>query len=138
MEVIKTRSGGGVVVNQKGKILVISQHGTSWSLPKGHVEEGEDEITAAKREIYEESGISDLELIKEFDEYQRYRIDKKGGDDFSELKTIKIFLFKTKQNILKPVDQDNPEAKWLEKEKVVDLLTHQKDKEFFLSVIDKL
>jgi 8-oxo-dGTP pyrophosphatase MutT (NUDIX family) len=55
----KTRSAGGVVTNEEGEILVVSQRGTSWSLPKGHIDPGEDALVAAKREIYEESGIRD-------------------------------------------------------------------------------
>ena len=134
----KTRTGGGVVVNNKGLILVVSQHGTSWSLPKGHVDEGEEEIDAAKREIYEESGIRDLELVKELGTYKRYMIGKDGKEDTSELKTITIFLFKTREEYLNPIDEENPEALWLEKDKVADLLTHLKDKEFFLSIKDQV
>src|SRR5690349_6064506 len=100
----KTQSAGGVVVNQQGEILVVSQHGTSWSLPKGHLDPGEDAMTAAKREIYEESGVSDLEYIRDLGTYERYRIGKAGGEDEKELKVITIFLFHTKQMELKPVD----------------------------------
>lgn len=137
-EVKKRRSAGGVVVNPKSEILIVSQNGTSWSLPKGGVENGEDVLAAAKREIYEESGIRDLEFIKKLGIYQRYRIAKDGGDDHSELKTIEMFLFKTKEYELKPLDRQNPEARWLEKKKVVQLLTHEKDKEFFLKVVGEL
>lgn len=134
----QTESAGGVVINKKGQVLVVNQKGTSWSLPKGHIDKGEDALTAAKREIYEESGIDDLELVKELGSYERHKISLDGGDDKSELKTISMFLFKTDQEILKPTDPENPEAKWVEKEKVAELLTHRKDKEFFLSVIDKI
>ncbi len=133
-KVKETKSAGGVVVNRKGEILVASQHGTSWSLPKGHIEEGEDALGAAKREIYEESGIVRLKFIRELGSYQRYRIGKNGGEDESELKTIIMFLFKTEEDNLKPIDSENPEAKWVKKEKIVELLTHPKDKEFFLRV----
>ena len=107
-------------------------------MPKGHIDEGEDELTTAKREIYEESGIKDLKLIKNLGNYQRYRLARDSGEDVSELKTITIFLFKTSENILKPIDPENPEARWVEKEKVADLLTHQKDKEFFLQVKEEI
>ena len=50
-------SAGGVVLNGAGQVLVVNQKGTSWSLPKGHVEEGEDALSAARREIFEEAGI---------------------------------------------------------------------------------
>ena len=126
------------MVDKKERVLVVNQKGTSWSLPKGHIDEGEDVVTAARREIYEESGITDLELVREFDSYQRYRIDSAGGEDKSELKTIFMFLFKTNEESLKPVDPHNPEARWVVKDKVADLLTHKKDEEFFLSVVDKI
>ena len=68
----KTRSAGGVVTNAEGEVLVVSQRGTSWSLPKGHIDPGENALAAAKREIYEESGIRDLELIRELGSYERH------------------------------------------------------------------
>jgi 8-oxo-dGTP diphosphatase len=134
----ETKSAGGVVAGGLGKILVVSQRGTSWSLPKGHIDPGEDALTAAKREIYEEAGIEDLEFIKELGSYQRYKIGKNGGEDKSELKTIIMFLFKTKEEHLSPIDPHNPEARWVEKEKVADLLTHPRDQEFFLRVKNKV
>ena len=134
---IKTESAGGIVL-RNGFVLVVNQRGTSWSLPKGHLEKGETPIQAAKREITEESGITDLQLIKELGNYQRYRIGKNGADDRSELKTIYLFLFRTTTKILKPLDPHNPEARWVAKDKVADLLTHPKDKEFYLSVVDRL
>lgn len=134
----ETKSAGGVVLNQKGEVLVVSQHGNSWSLPKGHIEIGEDALIAAKREIYEESGVTDLELVKELGTYQRYRISKLGTDDVSELKSITLFLFKTKQVSIKPVDPENPEGRWAEKDAVAELLTHPADKAFFLKIMKEI
>ena len=127
----RTRSAGGVVVNDHGKVLVVSQHGTSWSLPKGHIDAGEDALAAARREIYEESGIRDLQLVSELGTYERYKIGVDGRDDLSEFKAITMFLFRTSEQSLRPVDPENPEAQWVEKTEVVPLLTHEKDKEFF-------
>lgn len=138
METKQTKSAGGVVLNKQGLVLVVNQRGKSWSLPKGHIEEGEGALEAAKREISEESGIDRLELICELGAYGRYRISPDGGEDFSESKTIFMFLFKTDQDALKPADPENTEARWVEKNEVADLLTHTKDKAFFLSVIDKI
>jgi len=132
----ETQSAGGVVVNSKEQVLVVSQKGLSWSLPKGHIDNSEDALTAAKREIYEESGINEVEYIDELGTYERYRIGKDGvGEDLSEIKSILIFLFRTKQTGLKPLDVTNPEARWVSKERVAGLLTHPKDKEFFKSII---
>lgn len=134
-----TQSGGGVVLNRDGKVLVVSQHGTSWSLPKGHIEGNEKPIDAAKREIFEESGITDLEYVKDLGDYERNKIAPDGlGEDESERKKIYVFLFKTKEDFLKPVDVENPEARWVSKEEVPELLTHQKDKDFFSGVLEQI
>jgi 8-oxo-dGTP pyrophosphatase MutT (NUDIX family) len=125
---------GGVVRNSNGHILIVSQYGKTWSLPKGHVEKNEDLIQAARREIYEESGVDRLQYIKDLGSYQRYKISVDGADDLSELKHIFIFLFDTDQMNLSPIDPCNPEARWVVPEDVAGLLTHQKDKEFWLSI----
>jgi len=131
----KTYSGGGVVMNSKGQILVVNQNANSWSLPKGHIDKAEDARAAAVREIKEESGVTDLEFIQELGSYQRYKIGLNGDDeDKTELKTIQMFLYKTEQRDLKPEDKHHPEARWVNVEDVERLLTHPKDKEFFLSI----
>lgn len=131
-------SSGGVVINSEGKILVVSQHGNSWSLPKGGIEPDENEVNAAEREIYEESGVRNLVYIKPLGIYERFRIGKNGGEDKNTLKIIKMFLFTTSDTELKPVDPENPEARWVDKEKVAELLTHPKDKDFFTSIKNKI
>jgi len=135
-------SAGGVVLNQKGEVAVVQQSNSegwvSWCLPKGHVDEGEDILTAAKRETYEETGINDLELIKPLGRYQRYHMGYGGVDDKTRPKTIYFFLFTTKQIKLKPIDPHNPSAKWVKIKDVPNLLTHQKDKAFFRSILDSV
>ena len=130
-----THSAGGVVLNKKRQVLVVNQRGRSWSLPKGHLEEGEETLEAARREIYEESGLKDLKLVKLLGSYERMRIGKNGGEDGAELKKLTFFLFEADGEVLKPIDPDNPEARWVDPNKVCDLLTHPKDKEFFQGVL---
>lgn len=137
-ETKRTRCAGGVVLNPDGLILVVNQDENSWSLPKGHIDGGEDALTAAKREIYEESGVNKLTYITDLGSYERYRIAPNGGDDMSEWKTITMFLFTTPQTALAPHDPMNPEARWVPKEHVADILTHEKDKSFFRSILPKL
>ena len=126
---------GGIVINDKKEVVVVNQNFDSWSLPKGHVDPGEDKLTTAIREIYEESGIKNPKFIKPLGEFSRYRIGLDGNDDKTELKKIKIFLFKSSQANLDPKDPNNPIAKWVPYENVVELLTHNKDKEFYLKSI---
>lgn len=136
MERVKqTFSAGGVVLNEQGQILVVNQQHDSWSLPKGHIDPEETLIDAAKREIYEESGLRDLRYVRELGTYQRFKIGKDGvGEDQTEWKTITFFLFHTQEHHLAPVDPENPEARWMEKEEVAECLTHPKDKAFFLKI----
>ncbi len=135
---LETKVAGGVVLNKEGAVLVVNKNHDSWSLPKGHLEDSEDALEAAKREIQEESGVSELEFVKELGSYKRYKIGKHEAEDKSELKEIRVFLFHTDQMSLHPVDPTNPEARWVAREEVVGLLTHKKDKEFWLSIKDKL
>ena len=134
----KTYSAGGVVLNAKGEVLIVNQNRDSWSLPKGHIDPGETALEAAKREIREESGISELKLIREIGTYERYKIKLGGGDDPAEVKVLTFFLFKTTQSALNPEDPHNPEARWLKKEEVVKYLTHPKDQEFFLKTLKEI
>jgi len=135
----KTNSAGGVVLNTHGQVLVVNQRGRSWSLPKGHIEEGEDVLAAARREIHEESGLTDLTLVKSLGSYERPKIGKFGGEDGTEIKHLTFFLFTTAHaDALKPIDPDNPEARWVDPEAVCDMLTHPKDQEFFRSILPTL
>ncbi len=135
LKTIETQTAGGVVVSRIGRILVVNQRGNSWSLPKGHIEPGEEKLAAAIREIEEESGILRLTFIRELGHYSRYKIGIDGKkEDLSELKVIHMFLFKTDEVKLKPIDPNHPEAKWVFEDDVEGLLTHPKDKLFFRSI----
>ena len=127
-------SAGGVIIGPNDKVAVVSQHGTSWSLVKGTLEKSEDLNDALKREVKEEVGITDFKIIKQYPSYNRYLIGIDGGEDKRELKTITMFLCSTPQLELKPEDPENPEVRWVEPDKVADLLTHAKDKAFYQSV----
>ena len=127
----KVECAGGIIINQLNKIAIVNQNHDSWSLPKGHIDRGETAIDAAIREIYEETGIINPTLIKKVGVYERYRIGLDGNDDLSELKRIHIFLFKSTQKILKPIDKNNPEAKWIDIKEVENYLTHREDINFF-------
>lgn len=124
-----SHSAGGIVLNDKNQVLVVNQNNNSWSLPKGHLDPGETARQAAEREIYEESGVNQLTFVSELGSYTRHKIGKNGkGDDPGKLKKISLFLFKTTQNELKPIDPMNPQARWVDPGDVSDLLTHPVDK----------
>ena len=65
------RSGVGIVVlNKRDKVFVAKRIDNSknfWQMPQGGVDDGEDFLQAAYRELYEETSIKNVELIKELD-----------------------------------------------------------------------
>ncbi|MHB9154867.1 MAG: bis(5'-nucleosyl)-tetraphosphatase [Endomicrobiales bacterium] len=60
----KEYAAGAVVFREEGGavrfLLVYSRRNGIWGFPKGHIEPGEDEKSAAAREIAEEAGITEL------------------------------------------------------------------------------
>jgi len=46
--------------------------GTWWQMPQGGIDEGEDPVTAAMRELHEETGITSAEIISETAEWHHY------------------------------------------------------------------
>ena len=78
-------------------------------------------------------------MIKDLGSYERPKMGPNNEDDPSELKRMYFYLFTTThQDKLQPYDADNPEARWVEVDKVADLLTHPKDKQFFESIRPQL
>jgi len=74
------RSGVGIVVlNKDNKVFVakrIDNQKNFWQMPQGGVDEGEDYLTAAYRELEEETSIKNVELIREFDGLITYELPK--------------------------------------------------------------
>ena len=60
------RNGVGIVVlNKNNKVFVakrIDNPKNFWQMPQGGVDEGEDYLTAAYRELKEETSMKDVEL----------------------------------------------------------------------------
>ncbi len=138
MSTLETQGAGGVIVNQHGEIVIVKNGPNFWGLPKGHVDEGEVVLLAARREIQEETGLQQLELVSDLGSYKRYKGTTNGGDDLSEMKTIHMFLFKSPKDDLQPEDSSNPAARWVAFDAARDMLTHQKDKEFLDSVKEQV
>lgn len=67
-EVVREPTSGGVIFrrsrkNQEIEILLIQDAKNRWTIPKGHIEEGEDAKTTAEREIREETGLAELKVL---------------------------------------------------------------------------
>ena len=82
-------AAGGVVVIDN-QFVAIERHGIP-DLPKGHIEKGETPEVAALREVEEETGITNLEIIKELPStWHSYLLDNQWT-----IKKTSWFLMKT-------------------------------------------
>ena len=74
------RNGVGIIVlNKNNKVFVakrIDNPKNFWQMPQGGVDEGEDFLSAAYRELEEETSIKTVELIEEIDEITTYILPK--------------------------------------------------------------
>ena len=72
------RIGVGIIVlNKQNKIFVGKRKDNpvdKWQMPQGGVDEGEDYITAMKRELLEETSIQNIEIIKEIEKIYQYEL----------------------------------------------------------------
>ena len=95
-EIVREPTAGGVVFrrDEKGQveILLIQDAKDRWTIPKGHIEEGETAQQTAQREIGEEAGLKDTEVLGWLGKIHfRYRrIDK------LVLMTTQIYLVRAK------------------------------------------
>ncbi len=74
------RSGVGIIlINQNNKVFVarrIDNPKNFWQMPQGGVDDGEDFLTAAYRELEEETSIKNVQLIKEIEGTLTYELPK--------------------------------------------------------------
>jgi 8-oxo-dGTP pyrophosphatase MutT (NUDIX family) len=125
-EVVRETTSGGVVFrydekNGKVQILLMQDAKNRWTIPKGHVEPGEDPRDTAAREIMEETGLKEMKVHSWLGKVNfRYR-----RAHTLVLMTMHIYLVEGKGN----TDQLNPEEwlndiKWLPSAEAVDKIAY--------------
>lgn len=101
-------SAGGVVVRREGGKALIAlareRDYREYVLPKGHVEPGEDVEAAARREVAEEVGVTDLRLVRRLGVKARLSFDRRVW------KQTHYFLFRTDQADAVPEDAEHHHA----------------------------
>ena len=74
------RKGVGVIIlNKENKVFVGKRKDNpinKWQMPQGGVNDGEDNLSAMKRELLEETSIRNIKLLKEIDGYFEYELPK--------------------------------------------------------------
>lgn len=116
----KEKACGAVVYRwnmDKLEILVIYQKKGFWSLPKGHVEIGENEIKTAYREIFEETGLK----VK-IDDGFRYVITYSPKKDV--LKDVVFFVGEEIGGQLRPQEKEVNEVLWMDYREALNIITY--------------
>ncbi|RXM67193.1 NUDIX hydrolase [Chryseobacterium sp. CH1] len=70
-------AAGGLVLKPEGEMLFIRRLG-KWDLPKGKMEKGESREESAVREIEEETGLRDVELVQFINTTYHIYIERNG------------------------------------------------------------
>ena len=72
------RDGVGVIIlNKKNEVFVGKRKDNPidrWQMPQGGIDDGEDYISAMKRELLEETSIKSIEILKEIDGFFEYQL----------------------------------------------------------------
>lgn len=94
-EIVREPTAGGIVFRHNKdnlEILLIQDAKDRWTIPKGHIEEGETAQQAAKREIAEEAGLNNTDMLGWLGKIHfRYR-----REDKLVLITQQIYLMRAK------------------------------------------
>ena len=121
------RSVGAIVFRKEKEPIYLLLHyeAKHWDFPKGNVEAGETDVETVKREIKEETGIKDIEIVRDFKEKIHYFYKLK-----KELisKDVGFYLAKTKTEKIK-LSFEHIGSKWLPYDKAIEQLTFKNAKD---------
>ena len=128
------RKGVGIILlNHKNKVFVakrIDNPKDFWQMPQGGVDKNEGYLSAALRELKEETSIKNVDLIKEIDEMTTYELPNyllgiiwKGKYRGQKQKWF-LMRFKGKENEIN-LNTTHPEFlewKWIDIDKITDVV----------------
>ena len=143
------RTGVGIIVlNKQNKIFVGKRKdnpGDKWQMPQGGVDEGEDYITAMKRELLEETSIKNIEIIKEIEKIYQYELPEnlvgiiwKGKYRGQKQKWfITRFLGEEKEINLNTKHAEFVDWKWIEPKLLPEVIVNFK-KDLYLNLLREI
>ena len=134
------RSGVGIVVlNNQNKVFVGKRKDNpvdKWQMPQGGVDDGEDYLSAMKRELFEETSIKSIEVLEEIERFFEYELPEnligiiwKGKFRGQKQKWfITKFVGKEKEINLKTKNPEFIEWKWILPEELPNVIVDFKKK----------
>ena len=138
METKETSVGAFIYKIENGEILfllVYSERNKEWGFPKGHVEPNETELETAKREIKEETGIENIDFVKDFRCVDTYKIKGTLSTTKNRIidKNVIYYLASTKEDFKCSVDNEIGQGKWLNFSSATESLKHDNQKKLLKS-----
>ena len=129
LKITEVKSSGALVFRydkeKKLEFLLVKINGGNWGFPKGHIEENENEIEAAKREIKEETGL-DVELYYS-DEFKKV-ISYITND--GNLKYVTLYLAEVGNDDQVYIDNDEiVDYKWLRLDEALKVITYSSQRD---------
>ena len=149
MQKLPMRNGVGVIVlNNENKVFVGKRKDNPvdrWQMPQGGIDQGEDSVTAVKREIFEETNIKNIKILKEIDKIFEYELPKnlvgviwKGKFRGQKQKWFIIkFLGKEKEINIKTEKPEFIDWKWIPPEQLPDLIVDF-NKDLYLKLLKEI
>ena len=143
------RTGVGIVVlNSNNKVFVAKRKDNpvnKWQMPQGGVDQGEDYFTAMKRELFEETSIKNIKILKEIDEIFEYELPNhligkiwKGKFRGQKQKWfITKFTGEDSEINLKTNNQEFIDWKWIVPEKLPEVIVDFK-KDMYLKLLKNI
>ena len=128
------RTGVGIILlNKENKVFVakrIDNPKNFWQMPQGGVDDGEDYLAAAYRELQEETSIKDVKLIQELEGSTTYILPKhllgiiwKGKYKGQKQKWFLMKFTGTEQEInIKTKNPEFLEWKWIELDQITEFV----------------
>jgi bis(5'-nucleosidyl)-tetraphosphatase len=132
MENIKDKSFGVVPIfkDTNGELLfcLVQHQGEHWGFPKGHPDKNESEEETALRELKEETGLKEVQLVQNIFFNENYIFDKDGNRYDKSVKYFLGLVTNKNTNTQDEFMDEITEVKWLSYKEARDLITFENAK----------